>query len=215
MATLRQNILVAACYIFVWGVWGFLIAAMISSGFTLGVLFTWHPLLMITAFVLFMPHAILSYRAPYASGSQLPERRLTHGILQYTAAFTALLGFVIVLLHKIIHNYPTTPQSNHAIIGTVALSLVAFQLSVGFIKYRLLPMSYQFLRFHGYLGGLVWALALVAISFGVTQVGLAPPLLYSAYAVTATFFVVLFMARVALPWPKADTGMYMCVYVSS
>lgn len=115
-------------------------------------------------------HGILSYRAPIKA-IPLGDSRSLHGFFQYTGAFIAGVGIVIVIIqNKYISHSSTIPSSTHAILGTTTLSILALTLVMGLIKFIILPSTFRLFKLHGLFGIITYILALTTLCYGVSEV---------------------------------------------
>jgi hypothetical protein len=181
--------------------WGSLILIITGLLVTLGPnsVFVWHPVCMTLAFVGFMGHAILAYRAPYAQ-RHIYKKRFAHAFFQFGMAFSAVLGVTIILINKLhIVNHSIVPSTYHAYMAVATLGAIALQLLVGIIKFALLPRSNVLLRLHGYFGLLVFVSTFATMSMGMWSVSALSTLRYPFIAALGLFAIAVFTVRVVLP----------------
>lgn len=138
--------------------------------------FSYHPIFMTAAFVLFMSLGTSSYVSDYGEkmNRQFPDRgsrRLLHGALQIFGAFFMLVAFLIVWnLHSLngksqIGSGASVIKQVHIWLGYGAMALVLLQVVVGLYKYVVrtrdnLPVA----TWHGKLGPLAWTLGIANVA---------------------------------------------------
>ena len=93
--------------------------------------FQWHPVLMISAFVLFMGEAILAYRLmPFEHGTQ----KVIHLVLQTFALVTMIISiWMIVTFHTV--NNGAHIYNAHGITGIATFALFCVQYVIGVIAF--------------------------------------------------------------------------------
>lgn len=197
--TTKHKVITALAYVALWASYIVIIAGIFAS-IDITTLFIWHPVCMVTAFVMFIGHGILAYRAPYVMKS-LPLRRFTHAFLQHTGLFSALLGLVIIIANKVfIVQHPVWPSSPHSWMGMVVLGCMALQAIIGVVK-MCLRKQIAVLKLHGYTGIVFWLGALVTICLGVWQMqGRFGNIVYAVWAVLSLLAITVVVSKFALPW---------------
>ncbi|XP_068602740.1 plasma membrane ascorbate-dependent reductase CYBRD1 [Brachionichthys hirsutus] len=134
--------------------------------------FNWHPLLMLSGFIVLQGIAIIVYRLPWTWSRSKQAMKLAHAGLH-------LLAFVLVVVSLAaafdFHHYARIPNmySLHSWLGLMAVVLFSLQLVVGLGLYLLpvLPASWRapFMPVHVYTGlGLFTGVVAVAL-MGITE----------------------------------------------
>mmetsp|Transcript_39985 Transcript_39985/g.62396 ORF Transcript_39985/g.62396 Transcript_39985/m.62396 type:complete len:137 (+) Transcript_39985:224-634(+) len=102
------------------------------------VLFSFHPIFMSAAFLLFMAQGVMWYRiAHLAAGGVTVDVTLLrkgHAICQGSSAICALAGLIIIMVNKVKMMHPWLSFSTHACFGWLALLGILGQGAVGLFK---------------------------------------------------------------------------------
>lgn len=203
----RAKLMTAATYSLLWIALLTFLAGWFAAGQQpASVLFTWHPVLMVTAFVAFFGHGILVYRSPYRTGP-LVRHRLAHAMLQTAGVFTALLGLTVILVNKIfIVQHSTVPGTLHAYFGVVTLAAMALQAVLGVTKVCL-RRSPLVLKLHGPFGILILLSALCTACIGLyyhRNTSVYPILTYVQMGLLCAFGVAVVVQRALIDFPRED-----------
>lgn len=134
--------------------------------------YQWHPILMTTAFVLFMGEAILSFRV---LGRTHDAEKYIHFGLHTLAIATAFTGFTFI--YKF-HHEQESPMDDfyniHGTIGLGALILYAVQYILGALSFLIpkpggLPVRYRamIMPYHKWLGLVIFFFTFAALLTGI------------------------------------------------
>ena len=126
---------------------------------------------MAVGILLLMSEGLMAYRNPAAvrvfsdimTGTNREKARSLHMGLQLSAAAFVVLGTVFILVNKLRYGKSLLPASIHALVGTVALGLLALQVGAGLAKVAS-PTPVH--RYHGDLGLLTYDAFVLAVVTG-------------------------------------------------
>lgn len=137
-----------------------------------GIIFNYHPLLMVLAFPILMGEALLSFRQPPAP-LQRPARKSMHWIL-HTGAIVAMLVGVLAAYKSHSLKRPTpipNLYSVHSYLGIMTVVAACGQYVAGFVAFLKpslsLPKRRALMPLHQLLGRVVFVLGLCTAAVGV------------------------------------------------
>lgn len=140
-----------------------------------GVIFNWHPLFMAMAFPICMAEAVLAYRAPLATSSDKPQRKVLHVALQSAALVFIILGLITTIKSHTLKRPTPIPNfySPHSWMGLFTTSLAVLQYVFGFYAFAFPKMSQTdrsaAAPIHAFLGQAVLVLGLATMTTGIQE----------------------------------------------
>lgn len=154
----------------------FFILAPGQHGYGAGVLFAYHAVFMVGAFLLALPLGLVSYAFDFgprgnAAYPSTGARRVLHGTANMLAAFLALCGYLVAFVwhqargqsHLALDATEKT-RTAHVWLGMLALAGVAFQSGVGLWKLvKLTREGRKTATYHGKVGPAVFLVGLTCI----------------------------------------------------
>jgi len=175
-------------------------------------LFTYHPVLMITAFLFLMTQGIVAYKTDY--GIKFLEDRAAkrnfHRGVQIAALLLALSGSAVIVTTKMIEKESLVPKSLHSLFGASTLLLVVMQAIFGWLKYiKLTNDGIRVWKFHISFGVPLYILGIVTLNLGAAEAfsGFALTICYVFSALLAVtilvkFYVIPRFQQSGLPYQK-------------
>ena len=179
---------------------------MSTRGPGLNDVFSWHPILMTLAFLVFMTEGILSYSTVLPGDSARASRRKRHGAMQGLATIFFLMGYLMIFVkheqtgasHFALGEDESAARVIHVWLGYGLLLASSIQVCVGISKYiRITQASVKIAKWHGKLGRVIYPIALgnicLAIEFfdafsNEAKVGL---IIWIVFVATATIYLLL------------------------
>ena len=127
--------------------------------------FTWHPVLMTLAFIVFMPQGMNHYWAGTLLEVDRAASRKKHAMYQIIAVLLAIGGWVAIFVAHSGASHTgsgaSTVKQIHVWLGYLVLLGVVFQGFIGMMKLRK-----KFAKWHGVVGPAIWFLGAVNVFLG-------------------------------------------------
>ena len=127
--------------------------------------FSWHPVLMTLAFIVFMPQGMNHYFAGTLLEVDRAASRKKHAMYQIIAVLLAIGGWIAIFVAHSGKSHTgsgaTTVKQIHVWLGYLVLLGVVFQAFIGMMKLRK-----KFAKWHGKIGPAIWFLGALNVFLG-------------------------------------------------
>lgn len=128
-------------------------------------IFQWHPILMVFAFILWMTQSLTVYH--WLPLENKTVTRLVHAFFGILFLCFCVCGIAVIVRSKTqvddVHF-----EEAHERIGLALFVMILIQVLIGIVKLTgILALDKKFMRWHGRMGQIIFAVALVTIATGV------------------------------------------------
>eukprot|EP00041_Stephanoeca_diplocostata_P007379 m.104428 g.104428 ORF g.104428 m.104428 type:complete len:335 (-) comp16845_c0_seq3:39-1043(-) len=129
-------------------------------------LFSAHIVLMATSWSL-VSGGIVAYRAGRLRSGNVAELRMYHASVMFFATVCIFCGLVAIIAHKTEEKHKLVPHTSHAILGTISIVAILFQVRIGFIKKgKLERRQGKVHKWHGNAGQCIYAMLVATVVLG-------------------------------------------------